>query len=151
MRGRRNELSDVWKRVAVGAPDACWEWTGYRLPSGYGQMALGGVAINAHRVAFEDAAGITPGGLYVCHSCDNPPCCNPAHLFLGTPTENRRDCAEKRRDSRGERHHAAKLTEREVREIRRLVDISSSALARRFGVSRRLVRMVRNREVWRHV
>lgn len=72
--------------------DECWPYMGARLPSGYGYVNLrqNGNAY-AHRLAFEQAVGPIPDGMYVCHRCDNPPCCNPAHLFLGTPSENCQD------------------------------------------------------------
>jgi len=80
-----------WERVDMsGGPDACWPWTGARHPSGYGGVSWRGGRVNAHRVAYELAYG-NPGKGFVCHHCDNPPCCNPAHLFLGTAQDNYRD------------------------------------------------------------
>lgn len=86
----------------------CWTWTAFRHPFGYGKVKWHGVSRDAHRVAYEIAVGLIPAGLNVCHRCDNPPCCNPAHLFLGTQHENVLDMVAKGR-LRG-RHHLAGLT-----------------------------------------
>lgn len=93
-----------WERVAVGAPDECWEWKGSLVPSGYGSVRSKGRVVGAHRKAYEDAHGPIPGGLLVRHTCDNPPCCNPAHLIVGTAADNARD-----RTVRG-RHHTSGQT-----------------------------------------
>jgi hypothetical protein len=75
----------------------CVLWTGHRDPGGYGRMNLPGTTRGAHRVAWEVAHGPIPEGMLVLHTCDNPRCCNPAHLKLGTHAENMRDKAERRR------------------------------------------------------
>ncbi len=75
----------LWGRVDRSAgPDACWPWTGPRLPAGYGRLHHGGRALYAHRAAWEVAHGPIPPGLHVRHRCGDPPCCNPADLFLAT-------------------------------------------------------------------
>lgn len=81
-----------WEKVdrAAGV-DGCWPWTATRTPQNYGQFDKRG----SHRVAFELTNGAIPAGLYVLHSCDNPPCCNPAHLSLGTHADNLREAAER--------------------------------------------------------
>lgn len=71
--------------------DGCWLWQGFRNHKGYGHFAIHGRDYKAHRVAFELATGRHPGRLLVCHSCDNPPCVNPAHLWLGTMSDNALD------------------------------------------------------------
>ena len=97
-------LSDrFWAKVGVGSPGECWEWQAFCLPNGYGTIGVGS-EINgtnrkayAHRVSWELAHGPIPAGMDVCHTCDNPPCVNSAHLFLGTKSDNMRDASAKGR------------------------------------------------------
>lgn len=85
------------KYVAPGDADACWLWLGTKTEDGYGQMWNGRRSRIAHRIAYELEFGEIPPGLLVCHRCDNPPCCNPAHLFLGTVMDNALDMIAKGR------------------------------------------------------
>ena len=81
-----------WARVDRSAGDeACWPYTGSRRGNGYGRLRLFGKYELAHRVAYRLTAGDIPDALHVCHRCDNPPCCNPAHLFVGTHQDNMND------------------------------------------------------------
>lgn len=89
-----------WARVARRGPDECWEWRGSRNAKGYGQVTNQGADRIAHRVAYEIAKGAIPSGMMVCHTCDNPPCCNPAHLFVGSNADNIRDKVAKGRSKR---------------------------------------------------
>lgn len=116
----------------------CWEWTGARLPHGYGKLHN----LYAHRVAWYIFHGLIPEGLCVCHRCDNPPCVNPAHLFLGTHAENMRDMGDKGRwrnvsDWSGTKNPKAKLSEDDNAKIRGLLrrGHSKAWVGRRFGVS----------------
>ncbi len=80
-------------RVDVKGPDDCWEWTAGKIPGGYGAVWDNSIGRHrhAHRLAWELANGPIPDGLWVLHRCDNPPCCNPAHLWLGTQHDNDMD------------------------------------------------------------
>lgn len=136
--------------------DECWEWQGSRDTRGYGQLGAGqGRLLRAHRIAWEaHHAEPVPPGICVCHSCDNPACVNPAHLFLGNHAENMADKAAKRRHSFGSDLPQARLTRSEVEEIRRLHaadDLSQHQLARRFGVGQATVHAIVHRKTWRHV
>ena len=83
-----------WERVDVRGQDECWLWKG---AIGYGRLAVGTRNLLAHRISYELATGINPGELDVLHRCDNPPCVNPAHLFLGTDLDNKHDSMQKGR------------------------------------------------------
>ena len=86
-------------KVAVGAPNDCWEWQGTRRNDGYGLFWNGSRQVRAHRAAWELEHSSIPQGLNICHRCDNPPCVNPSHLFLGTQKDNLDDMREKGRDA----------------------------------------------------
>lgn len=162
----QGEIERFLAKVAIrGEPD-CWLWTSNtNAPSrrggvsGYGSLARdhkAGSPLYAHRMSYELATGEAPGRLFVCHRCDTRLCVNPAHLFLGTLAENQADMAAKGRAVRrfGEATVAAKLTETQVLEIRQLFaegSISKSELARRFGVSTTLIRLIVQGKRWPHL
>ena len=154
-----------WEKVdRSGGPEACWLWAASRNPDGYGQIRVNGRLESAHRLSWELAhPGIpippeTPFVLHNCPSGDNPSCVNPRHLYLGNPRINNEDTVAKgwhRRVSHpGEHNGSAKLTEEAVREIRRCGaegDITKSALALRFGVTRQSVSGILAGRTWAHV
>ena len=103
------------------------------------------------RVLLEEKLGRPiRSGFVVMHSCDNPPCCNPAHLEEGTQGDNIRQAKARGRNARGESHGLARLTEEQVRQIR-IAEGSYVDIARQFGVSRPAVSMIRLRRRWAHV
>lgn len=87
-----------WPKVRVVGGDACWEWQGARMPLGYGNVNVGkNVTMSSHVVAWLLTSGPIPDGMRVLHRCDNPPCCRPDHLFLGTQLDNMLDASRKGR------------------------------------------------------
>lgn len=146
-----------------GGSSSCWPFVGKCQNGGYGVLHTGGSrgrTVYAHRVAWAIANGRDPGRMAVCHRCDNPPCCNPAHLFLGTIGDNSRDMVAKGRHRggpppglRGERIGSSKLTADKVREIRRrsAAGEGSGALGRIYGVDSSSIRQIVRRETWAHV
>src|SRR3990167_1168047 len=112
-----------WRRVFRRGSDECWEWQSYINDSGYGVLRTKkNVMLRAHRVAFELTFGAIPEGHFICHRCDNRKCCNPSHLFVGTPDANVQDMISKGRQSRengsqGEANGGAKLTDSQVQAI----------------------------------
>ena len=156
-----------WSKVdRSGGPDACWPWTGARYSNGYGafriggRKATGGYQTTAQRVALALHRGIPVEQiLQGCHHCDNPPCCNPSHLFDHTQGGNLADASAKGRlvGNRGvfagERNRNAKLTEDQVREIRRRAEAGErhASIAADFGIAVSLVSLIKTRAAWRHV
>ncbi len=127
----------------------CWEWQRYRLPTGYGRTHYHGENMLAHRLAWIVLRGEIPANRCVCHRCDNPPCCNPEHLFVGTHKANMRDALKKGRLKIGNLvgvtrfRRVRKLTNAQVEEILTSNE-SSRALADRFGCTYTNVYMIRN-------
>lgn len=107
-----------WRKV--GKTDDCWYWIAAKSPKGYGNLWNGNRVEHAHRVAYKLFIGPIPDGLFVCHTCDEPSCVNPAHLFLGTNEDNQRDASRKGRTAAGTKHPNSKLTSEQVIEMRTL-------------------------------
>lgn len=145
-------LSEFWKRY-VATESGCWEWTAGRYRRGYGVVGKHGYA---HRVAWELTHGVTlRTDEEVCHRCDNPPCINPSHLFLGTHEDNLRDARKKGHTVVGgvklEGHRGLRLGPEDVRAIR--VRLASGELPSRivpdYGVSLTTICRIRQGHTWR--
>lgn len=144
-----------WSKIRIA--DGCWEWQAHRSTKGYGRFSLGGYGRyeQAHRFAWILAHGQIPNQLHVLHRCDNPPCCNPEHLFLGTNAENYADRARKGRDGSsfrpGELCRTSKLKWQQVEEIRALWAsgrASKREIGERFGVRASTVHKILVGETW---
>ncbi len=160
-----------WKRV--NRTDGCWVWTASTVTGGYGKFWDGKRHVRAHRYAWEMVNGPVPNGLEVLHTCDNPPCVNPAHLFLGTQADNMRDMVRKGRmwtqqhpdraalnldrirplDQRGELNGRARFTADDIRKIRQMAadGVTQREIARIVGMSRSHVAAIVLRKKWRHL
>lgn len=132
----------------------CWEWTASLRPNGYGQIGggPGNSPLKSHRVSYELANGPIPEGMFTCHTCDNPPCVNPTHLFAATQAENNRDMLRKGRAvhavTNGESNARSRLTWEAVEEIRASAE-SGAALSARYGVSGTTISKVRRWKAWK--
>lgn len=155
-----------WSKVQK--TEGCWLWTAARFHNGYGAFRYEGGQWRAHRVAYTWLVGPIPDGMEVCHMCDNPACVRPDHLFLGTRKENAEDMVAKERAAvgdknasrlhpdrlrRGEAHGRAKVTEQQVREIRKLAaqGVPHRAIAAQFGLTSTPVLDIIHRKHWAHV
>ena len=132
--------------------DGCWEWKGSRGRRGYGQVRVGGKSRKAHRLAYEVWNGPIPKGLYVCHSCNNPPCINPAHLRTGTHADNMTDRSLAGHYG-GKYSGASKLDADKVRQIRKMREAGATypQIASKFGVKRGAVGDIIRGKTWAHV
>lgn len=124
----------------------CWDWSGSKLPHGYGYFYCGPKRYYAHRIAWELRNGPIPKGMVVCHKCDNPSCSRPDHLFLGTQKDNIHDAIRKGR------RRTSKRPLEQIRAIRaaRASGRSHADIAREFGIPRRTVSHIIT-DKWRHV
>jgi hypothetical protein len=137
-------------------PNGCWEYTRALNAYGYGGISLNGKTVRVHRLAYEAWKGPIPDGMFVCHRCDNRPCFNPEHLFLGTAADNNSDMTDKGRANRvgfrpGTQATSAqrsRLAEDDVRAIRASSE-SATSLAARYGISRSYVHNIIARRKWR--
>lgn len=157
--GIKNTEQEFWLRVAPPDANGCRTWTGGRDRYGYGKISWNGKRVKTHRLAWMLAndAEIPPRTL-VCHTCDNPLCCEPGHLFLGTNDDNIKDKVSKGRQQRGETHKAAKLSNAQVEEIIRRYkhgEASQTQLAQEFGVSQMQISNITSgknrRDVWSRI
>lgn len=157
--------------VEARSPDECWPWKASTFSGGYGQWKRGRRTLKSHRVAYFLHYHEDPGDQVVCHTCDNPVCCNPRHLFLGTIGDNVRDCAAKGRlpkffgddhwthrkpelVRRGETHEWAKLTAAEVVSIRAAYlagGVTHRELAERYSVNREAISNAIRGDNWAHL
>ena len=144
-----------WKKVEKRKPNECWpvkgKWTRY------GTMRMPGENKNQglHRIAYRLFIGDIPDGMFVMHACDNPRCCNPAHLSVGTPEQNQRDMVAKQRHkhgaARGTDSYKAILDETKVRYIKAHPELSNSELGAKFGVVSNTINAIRKGKSWAHV
>lgn len=146
-----NVPNGFWNLVDIRRPLECWPWkTG--KSKGYGEFKVGGKSYLAHRASLY-LMGYDVDGQFVCHTCDNPACCNPAHLFLGTTQDNTKDRNAKGRQARGEKQGSAKLTAEDVAEIRKRAANGEPQtwIAQDFKISKSQCGNVVHGRHWRHV
>lgn len=159
---RAELMARFWSHVWITRDDdsGCWVWTGgcHQRPNGlnsYGRFTVRGEHIYAHRFIYQMTHGPLSDELVVRHKCDNEPCVNPRHLAEGTCADNTRDKFERGRgpNRKGEKHPLARLTDDDVREIRRRRDLGQTQLrvASDFGISRSQVYRIVSGRNWGHL
>lgn len=156
--GRTPQVFDkqsILDNIEVNPDTGCWEWQLATTEWGYGLLKRSQKQRRAHRVSYalwRDLEVDDPSlkDLFICHKCDNPPCCNPDHLFAGTPKENLQDASQKKRMVWGAKSHYAKLTEAQVLEIREM-DGTHKQIGDLYGISRSAVGLIKNNVNWKHL
>lgn len=148
----------LWDKIDRGSPEQCWNWRAHKNGDGYGAIRAdrSRKMLKAHRAVFSQVNGEIPAGKVVMHTCDNPGCCNPAHLRLGTHAENMADMARKGRATgkgkSGEDSALAKITAAQVLEIRALsTGERQRDMAVRYGISQANFSCIVRRKTWAHI
>lgn len=150
---RQSEELRFWSKVRIAWPDDCWEWQAGTDTAGYGKFKRAGRTVRSHRYALLAAHDMLDTDKHVLHSCDNPPCCNPAHLRLGTNAENVADMVSRGRQLAGEANGYAKLTEPDALKIRQLASggVMQREIAAAYGVSQQTISDIKLGKLWGHV
>ena len=147
-----NKLAERFNEKVSISDSGCWMWIAATDANGYGKFGIGRKAFYAHRVSWEIHNGPIPEGMFICHRCDTPGCVNPSHLFIGTQSDNMRDCAEKGRavDNSGEKSPAAKLNANDVLEIR-AASGTHREIASKYHINHSQVTRIKGRKLWASV
>ncbi len=148
----QNQIARFNEKITRGTPDECWNWTASGLKTGYGRVRINDRAFLSHRVAWALVYG-DPGDFHVLHRCDNPKCCNPAHLFLGTHQENMMDKHSKGRcpGCVGEKNGRAIITREQAEEIRAAYiprKVTLHALGAQYGLTFSAVHCIVKGKSW---
>ena len=148
-------------KIDIKTDDECWPWIAAKDEDGYGRFQLFDVWAGAHRIAYflrhkELPLHNTRGDkLLVCHHCDNRPCCNPAHLFLGTAKDNMQDSIRKNRraDMRGSNNPSSCLSEAQVIKIRELAAKKTpyKTITNLYGIQKATISQIVTRKLWTHI
>ena len=147
-----NTPEKFWARLRMLSPTSCWEWTGSCRGGGYGQVRWHGKYIATHQLAaMLSGIEVTNSKPHILHHCDNKICCNPSHLYAGSPQQNSNDSVERGRQPRGEKHRMAKLTEKQVRDIRKWYKAgwTQVELAKMHNVSQTMIGYIVREENWK--
>jgi hypothetical protein len=145
---------DFWFWVNVKNENECWPWLGKLNQWGYGRYRLNGFFGMAHRIAYEKTTGQNIKGLIAMHICDNPQCCNPKHIALGTHADNQADKVAKNRQAKGETNGQSILTEQQVIEARykyKTTKDTYKKLADKYGVCKDAMQKAIRGINWKHI
>lgn len=145
-----------WKKVSKQKEDECWIWNAYKHKKGYGYFHANGSVMKSHRISFIlENKTLIPKGMCICHSCDNPSCVNPNHLWMGTNMDNIKDSLMKGRriGLRGEKNNSCKLKSKEVLKIRELFlqKIKAKHIAKMFNIGISMIYAIKQRRNWKHI
>lgn len=137
--------NDFWSKINIKREDECWEWNCSAQKWGYGWLRIKGKNYLAHRLAYEFVHGEIPQGLHVLHKCDNPPCCNPNHLFLGTQADNVEDMKVK---GRGRKSVLSPEQREEIKEMYFTQGCTQKEIAEHLGLRKHLVQRAISHRYW---
>lgn len=140
----KEQLDRFWSKVDVRNPSECWLWRGSKNERGYGRLTVNYKIRSAHRTAYELEHGIIPKGMSVCHTCDTPSCCNPAHLWVGTHQDNMQDAVKKGRKVKRVDFKKAQM----IRELYATRKHTQQEIAAIFGVHNSLISLIVNGKRW---
>lgn len=147
------DLMRFWSKVDRKSKDECWNWLGSKNELGYGRFRVEHKMYGSHRISYFIENDKDPKSSMVCHECNNPPCVNPYHLFLGDNSINMKQAyAEGRNSNKGILNSQSKLQEYDIKEIRNMQGIKSSCeLAKIYDVSYKTIHKIWHRERWSHI
>lgn len=151
----KNDIDKLKFMKLVNTVNSCWIWTGRKDRDGYGTFNHNGHRIQAHRISYAIYNGKTPSNLYVCHTCDNPTCVNPQHLFLATQQDNMDDMKHKNRSNIGSKSPTAKLIENDIYDI--IIDIYNNKyltvndVSTKYNVEYQTIMLLLDGKTWTHV
>ena len=151
----KNDLVRFWCKVNVRSKNKCWEWISHKDRDGYGRFYFNKKQVGAHRFSYFIKHGTIQKDLMICHTCNNPSCINPNHLYEGTAYDNVKDSKIAGTlyfsNAKGEKCPNAKLTQNQVNEIRRLLKtkMKQGDIARKFKVSQSNITLIKNGTNWK--
>ncbi len=148
------DIKRFWSKVDICGPKECWLWQIGCFRDGYGKFTFPDCTSRASRVAYTIANGQIPEGAFICHTCDNPKCVNPKHLFPSTGKGNYEDSRRKGRNYCGQRVHTAKLTSKQIIAVRSEYATGrcfQKDLARKYGVCQQTISWIVSGGTWKHI
>jgi hypothetical protein len=145
-------IERIKNNININNKTGCWEWKLRRDKDGYASINLGGNRERCSRISYQIYKGQIPNKMLVCHTCDNPPCVNPDHLFIGTHKDNMDDMVSKGKNKKGTNNGRHKLNNNMIKEIKKLYPIKSMpTLAKMYNVSVVNISSIIRGKIWKHV
>ena len=149
------KIRENFENMVIKNKEGCWDWKGSFASRGYGKITAFSPKrqITHHRASWLLHVGEIPKGMFVLHKCDNKRCCRPSHLYLGSHKKNMKDMTERNKQALGEKHGCAKLTEENVKEIKKqlLYGLSGVDIAKKYNVSSTAIYWIKNNKTWKHI